>query len=197
MTDNNNYLYLSIPIQYQEVYEYLLIKLSDLGKDMLTDCLGGCKGQNQSVVQCWIMFQTACAAFAIGETKKANLLIRYINAKLNINANTEIFEQPSVNLTLNKSTFTDTGEFKAVLTINATNIDYIEGTIKVYPSTGDWTKEIIPLSITTYTNIELNVVEGNDYVIYAEFIDTKGNTFISSVNITYSEISSGNDIIIE
>ena len=46
----SDYMYLTIPTKYTCVYEKLLIKLSDLGVDMIKDCTSTCRGSNKLVV---------------------------------------------------------------------------------------------------------------------------------------------------
>lgn len=76
------YTYLDVPSKYNCVYKRLLIKLSDLGVDMIKDCTSTCKGINRQVINCWNMFQSACAAYTLGYWKQADLLVNYINTSL-------------------------------------------------------------------------------------------------------------------
>lgn len=80
--ENGMYTYLDVPSKYNCVYKKLLIKLSDLGVDMIKDCTSTCKGINRQVINCWNMFQSACAAYTLGYWKQADLLINYINNSL-------------------------------------------------------------------------------------------------------------------
>lgn len=80
--DMSDYMYLTIPTKYGCVYEKLLIKLSDLGVDMIKDCTSTCRGTNKLVVNCWNMFQGACASYMLGYEKQADLIIDYINKSL-------------------------------------------------------------------------------------------------------------------
>ena len=80
--EDGMYTYLDVPSKYNCVYKKLLIKLSDLGVDMIKDCTSTCKGINRQVINCWNMFQSACAAYTLGYRKQADLLINYINSSL-------------------------------------------------------------------------------------------------------------------
>lgn len=80
--EDGMYTYLDVPSKYNCVYKKLLIKLSDLGVDMIKDCTSTCKGINRQVINCWNMFQSACAAYTLGYWKQADLLINYINSSL-------------------------------------------------------------------------------------------------------------------
>ena len=80
----NEEIYLKIPAQYYSVYKTLLIKLSDLGEDLLKECSCDSNTKTKYIINCWNMFQTACAAYYLNETKKAELLINYITKQLNV-----------------------------------------------------------------------------------------------------------------
>lgn len=80
---DRTYIYLVVPAKYECVYTKLLVKMSDLGVDLLKDCASTCRGLNRQVLNCWNMFQAACCAYEAGEYKKADLLINYVNASLN------------------------------------------------------------------------------------------------------------------
>lgn len=80
--EDGMYTYLDVPSKYNCVYKKLLIKLSDLGVDMIKDCTSTCKGINRQVINCWNMFQSACVAYTLGYWKQADLLINYINSSL-------------------------------------------------------------------------------------------------------------------
>ena len=80
---DGTYIYLVVPAKYECVYTKLLVKMSDLGVDLLKDCVSTCRGLNRQVLNCWNMFQAACCVYEIGEYKKADLLINYVNASLN------------------------------------------------------------------------------------------------------------------
>lgn len=73
-----------IPDEYKNTYDVLLKKLANYGKDLLDDCSSTCKSANKQLTICWNMFQAACAAYQIGDTKKADLLIKYINTCMKV-----------------------------------------------------------------------------------------------------------------
>ena len=84
LTINESKIYITIPSKYSYVYEQLLKRMSDFGTALLDDCSSNCKNSNKQTVICWNMFQAACAAYQREEVKKAELLINYICACLNI-----------------------------------------------------------------------------------------------------------------
>lgn len=86
--DNNNdatgRIYLVVPVKYRCTYNRLLTALSDFGIDALKDCDSVCKGSKGQVIKCWNMFQAAMAAYSLGNEREADVLVKYIDAQLNI-----------------------------------------------------------------------------------------------------------------
>lgn len=81
---NSQYEYLKIPQSYVCVYNQLLLRLSEYGTQLLKDCTTDCKTSNKQLITCWNMFQSACAAYELGEDKKASLFINYIIKQLQL-----------------------------------------------------------------------------------------------------------------
>ena len=77
------YIYLTIPAEYVCVYHRIMAMLADYGEDMLKDCKAACTDKNSGVIECYNMFNAACAARLLGQDKKAQLIINYIKAKIN------------------------------------------------------------------------------------------------------------------
>lgn len=77
------YIYTTIPAEYVCVYHKILAMLADYGEEMLKDCKASCTDRNSNVIECKNMFDAAVAARALGQDKKANLIINYIKAKIN------------------------------------------------------------------------------------------------------------------
>lgn len=95
--DNNNYLYLIVPNEYRCVYYNILDTLGTLGEDLLSSCTATCKGRAISGFACYNMFIAACAAYYLGQVKKARVLISYIKAQLEINCNKILIFEDSLN----------------------------------------------------------------------------------------------------
>lgn len=77
------YVYMTIPAEYVCVYHRILAMLADYGEDMLKDCKASCTDRNSNVIECFNMFNAAVAARKLGKDKLAELLIKYIKAKIN------------------------------------------------------------------------------------------------------------------
>lgn len=77
------YIYLTIPAEYVCIYHRILAMLADYGEDMLKDCKATCTEKNSGVIECFNMFNAACAARHLGQDKKARLIINYVKAKIN------------------------------------------------------------------------------------------------------------------
>lgn len=78
------YIYLTIPQEYVCVYHKLLILMSNIGKEIMSDCQSTCKGNNKYIIDCWNMFQSAIACRQLDKTKEADLLINYIKQQINL-----------------------------------------------------------------------------------------------------------------
>ena len=65
------YVYMTVPSKYVCVYHKLLVLMAQYGLDMLNDCSATCKGNNKNIVTCWNMFQSAMAAYQLGQDKLA------------------------------------------------------------------------------------------------------------------------------
>ena len=77
------YIYLTVPAEYVCVYHRIMAMLADYGEEMLKDCKANCTDKNSGVIECFNMFNAACAARLLGQDKKAELIINYIKAKIN------------------------------------------------------------------------------------------------------------------
>lgn len=77
------FIYTTIPAEYVCVYHRILAMLADYGEEMLKDCKASCTDKNSGVIECKNMFDAAVAARALGQEKKATLIINYIKAKIN------------------------------------------------------------------------------------------------------------------
>lgn len=77
------YVYVTIPAEYICVYHRILAMMADYGEEMLKDCKATCKDRNSNVIECFNMFNAAVAARKLGKDKLAELIIKYIKAKIN------------------------------------------------------------------------------------------------------------------
>lgn len=74
----------TVPLPYLPVYKAIILLFAELGEDMLNDCKSGCKGRNKNIIDCYVMFESAIAAFNAGKQTLANTIIEYIKAQLNL-----------------------------------------------------------------------------------------------------------------
>ncbi len=81
---NANFIHLSVPLQYVKVYASILAALSDYGEDMLEDCKASCTDKDSGIIECFNMFNAAIAAFRLGEIKKADTIISYIESTIQL-----------------------------------------------------------------------------------------------------------------
>lgn len=81
---NQEYIYLTIPVEYTCVYHKLLVYMADFGKDIVDDCHAACKGSGKNILSCWNLFQSALACYALGKYKESSFFIDYINKQLDL-----------------------------------------------------------------------------------------------------------------
>lgn len=132
ITSEVEYVYLTIPARYVCLYHKLLVYLSDFGLDLLKDCKAGCSAKNKSIIDCWNMFQALCAAYTLGEEKKAKLLYDYITAQLELYykqsaSDSEVYEGKFV------GRISEDGFLKAIVTCRKDDI----GTFEIDAETGE------------------------------------------------------------
>lgn len=76
------YVYLTIPAEYVCVYHKLLSYIADFGKSIIDDCSFACKGDGRKIYNCWSLFQSACAAYAVDDKEKAKFYLDYVTKQL-------------------------------------------------------------------------------------------------------------------
>ena len=81
---DGTYIYLVVPAEFECVYTKLLTRVADLGVDIVKDCSATCRGINRQVLNCWNIFQAACASYELGNEAQAAFMIKYIDEQLNL-----------------------------------------------------------------------------------------------------------------
>lgn len=77
------YVYVTIPAEYICVYHRILAMMADYGEEMLKNCKASCTDKNNSIIECFNMFNAAVAARKLGKDKLAETIIKYVKAKIN------------------------------------------------------------------------------------------------------------------
>lgn len=187
--EDGMYIYLDVPSKYNCVYKKLLIKLSDLGIDMIKDCTSTCKGINRQVINCWNMFQSACAAYTLGYWKQADLLINYINSSLQFGCDEYTTDEKPVFMTFELNIpITITGSQK--IKYNEANFvianrEYaVEDTLTIYQVINERENIIASgLSVNSpvkFNELVLNAEVGQVYIFRASVEGQDGETYYSN-----------------
>lgn len=187
--EDGMYTYLDVPSKYNCVYKKLLIKLSDLGVDMIKDCTSTCKGINRQVINCWNMFQSACAAYTLGYWKQADLLINYINSSLQFGCDEYTTDEKPVFMTFELNIpITITGSQK--IKYNEANFvianrEYVvEDTLTIYQVINEKENIIASgLSVNSpvkFNELVLNAEVGQVYIFRASVEGQDGETYYSN-----------------
>lgn len=187
--EDGMYTYLDVPSKYNCVYKKLLIKLSDLGVDMIKDCTSTCKGINRQVINCWNMFQSACAAYTLGYWKQADLLINYINSSLQFGCDEYTTDEKPVFMTFELNIpITITGSQK--IKYNEANFvianrEYVvEDTLTIYQVINERENIMASgLSVNSpvkFNELVLNAEVGQVYIFRASVEGQDGETYYSN-----------------
>lgn len=187
--EDGMYTYLDVPSKYNCVYKKLLIKLSDLGVDMIKDCTSTCKGINRQVINCWNMFQSACAAYTLGYWKQADLLINYINSSLQFGCDEYTTDEKPVFMIFELNIpITITGSQKIKYNeanFVITNREYVvEDTLTIYQVINERENIIASgLSVNSpvkFNELVLNAEVGQVYIFRASVEGQDGETYYSN-----------------
>lgn len=181
---DGTYIYLVVPAKYECVYTKLLVKMSDLGVDLLKDCASTCRGLNRQVLNCWNMFQAACCAYEVGEYKKADLLINYVNASLNFACTNK--QSPAIsNFKVNVANLKGNQRIEvSQATFSIDNIDSAKpDSLFIYYKNTDTVIQanrplISPLDFDESQMLDVEV--GKTYTWYATIEDSDGNVYKSN-----------------
>lgn len=187
--EDGMYTYLDVPSKYNCVYKKLLIKLSNLGVDMIKDCTSTCKGINRQVINCWNMFQSACAAYTLGYWKQADLLINYINSSLQFGCDEYTTDEKPVFMIFELNIpITITGSQK--IKYNEANFDIanreyvVEDTLTIYQVINERENIIASgLSVNSpvkFNELVLNAEVGQIYIFRASVEGQDGETYYSN-----------------
>lgn len=187
--EDGMYTYLDVPSKYNCVYKKLLIKLSNLGVDMIKDCTSTCKGINRQVINCWNMFQSACAAYTLGYWKQADLLINYINSSLQFRCDEYTTDEKPVFMIFELNIpITITGSQK--IKYNEANFvianrEYVvEDTLTIYQVINERENIIASgLSVNSpvkFNELVLNAEVGQVYIFRASVEGQDGETYYSN-----------------
>lgn len=187
--EDRMYTYLDVPSKYNCVYKKLLIKLSDLGVDMIKDCTSTCKGINRQVINCWNMFQSACAAYTLGYWKQADLLINYINSSLQFGCDEYTTDEKPVFMIFELNIpITITGsqkiEYNEANFVIANREYVVEDTLTIYQVINERENIIASgLSVNSpvkFNELVLNAEVGQVYIFRASVEGQDGETYYSN-----------------
>lgn len=78
------YVYLTIPVQWVCVYHKLLAYMADFGKTIIDDCSSICSNGSKNIITCWNLFQSAVACYNLKMYKQANFFIDYIQKQIEL-----------------------------------------------------------------------------------------------------------------
>lgn len=152
ITDDIEFVYLTIPKPYVCIYHKLITALADYGENIITDCKCLCDTHNKELINCWNLFQSAIACYNIGEIAKADFFINYISKQLTLIYKGDKYKIYNGRLPLN---ITDNGKVKALVTCHDDDVKF-----EIIPSTGELL-QIKGNEMSDYTIIDNNLSVSN------------------------------------
>ena len=183
ISDNNKFVFLKVPVKWTEIYNKLLILMSNRGIDMIKDCNASCDGETKKLIECWNQFNAACAAYAIGQETEAKILIRILidcmNKKYKTNYDEEYYTDFNINdlsyINCNNSTFFID---EIINLYNADNFNdfSINNNLNNAEELKDKIDEIIndfkqEYENKNYSNKNAKYITGNEYLITEDIIN--------------------------
>lgn len=195
ISDNNKFVFLKVPIKWTEIYNKLLILMSNRGIDMIKDCNASCDGETKKLIECWNQFNAACAAYAIGQETEAKILIRILidcmNKKYKTNYDEEYYTDFNIDglsyINCNNSTFFID---EVINTFNANNFNdfSINNNLNTAEELKNKINEIINFYSQEYDNNEYSskntkYITGNEYLITEDIISD--DLFIIRISKSY------------
>lgn len=79
-----NLIQFIIPSEYVETYKKLLNLMVYYGIDLMKDCQAGCDSKHRKLIECWNVFQSACAAHALEYGRESTVLYSFVTEQLNL-----------------------------------------------------------------------------------------------------------------
>lgn len=156
---------------------------------MIKDCTSTCKGINRQVINCWNMFQSACAAYTLGYWKQADLLINYINSSLQFGCDEYTTDEKPVFMTFELNipmSITGAQQIKYnEATFVIANKEYVvKDTLTIYQVINERENIIASgLSIDSpakFNELTLNAQVGQVYIFRASVEGEDGETYYSN-----------------
>lgn len=185
---DGTYIYLVIPAEFECVYSKLLVRITDLGIDIVKDCSASCRGVNRQVINCWNIFQAACTAYELGEVAKANFMINYIKAQLKITCGDTPTPEPGVpsiaNFTVNVNNVVGAQTINpssAMFGLSNANLIKPNSLKIIYINTNTVVGDNLAVTSPASFTQSLAVTVGNTYRWKATIEDMDGNVYESNV----------------
>ena len=189
-------LFMTIPAQYNDIYEKILLLFSEYGLDAVKDCKVSCKNRQSRIVECFNIFTAGVAAFNAGRYKEASLIMNYVRGQIDIYYPNKINNTKSIYFVLRDKTLgsdTITVEEIKDFEIKVNNI------ATSYVVDCDTTSElyiISPINLTSGTRTLLNSISSNtivftkvstlkvddeDYIVYKPNISFTNSTSVVTI----------------
>lgn len=169
-SSNDEFVYLKVPKQYEDVFDGILNKMATWGQELLDDCTTSCKGENKNILNSWNLFQGAMLAYEYGNSSQSDMIVNYISNILNIGFENDGTQKTYYNITVNPT------PSNAIVTINGIQ----KRSITVEENT-NVTIVVSAVGYGTYTNTFIATSDANIPVVLTS---NENEPINQNVNIT-------------
>ena len=189
-------LFMTIPAQYNDIYEKILLLFSEYGLDAVKDCKVSCRDRQSRIVECFNIFTAGVAAFNTGRYKEASLIMNYVRGQIDIYYPNKINNTKSIYFVLRDKTLgsdTITVEEIKDFEIKVNNIAtsyvvdcdtiselYIVSPINLTSGTRTLLNSISSNTIV-FTKVSTLKVDDEDYIVYKPNISFTNSTSVVTI----------------
>lgn len=189
-------LFMTIPAQYNDIYEKILLLFSEYGLDAVKDCKVSCRDRQSRIVECFNIFIAGVAAWNASRYKEASLIMNYIRGQIDIYYPNKVDNTKSIyfvlrNKTLNSDNFTIEEIKNFEIKVNNITTSYVvdcDATSELYI--------VSPVTLTSGTRTLLNSTSSNtivftkvttikvddkDYIVYKPNVSFSNSTSIITI----------------
>lgn len=189
-------LFMTIPAQYNDIYEKILLLFSEYGLDAVKDCKVSCKNRQSRIVECFNIFTAGVAAFNAGRYKEASLIMNYVRGQIDIYYPNKINNTKSIYFVLRDKTLgSDTITVEEIKDFEI-KVNNIATSYVVDCGTTSELYIVSPINLTSGTRTLLNSISSNtivftkvstlkvddeDYMVYKPNISFTNSTSVVTI----------------
>lgn len=189
-------LFMTIPAQYNYIYEKILLLFSEYGLDAVKDCKVSCRDRQSRIVECFNIFTAGVAAWNAGRYKEASLVMNYVRGQIDIyypnktdNTKSIYFVLRDKTLDADKITEEEIKDFEIrvnnvatsyVVNCGATSELYIVSPVSLTSGTRTLLNSTSSNTIV-FTKVNTIKVDDKDYIVYKPNTSFSNSTSVVTI----------------